>query len=164
MIITPWPGFEPESQARQACMIASTLPRHFILIKNIYFVLQSNYVILCMLYYIKVSVKDTYNLLTIIFINKRLSRLPDLNQQHSDLQSDALPNWAKTGITVGPPGFEPESQAPKAQRIDQATLWSHVLKIIEPQGGIEPPTAWLQVKRSTRLSYWGIYVLKPICP
>jgi hypothetical protein len=27
---------------------------------------------------------------------------------------------------MGPPGFEPESQAPKAQRIDQATLWSHM--------------------------------------
>ena len=25
---------------------------------------------------------------------------------------------------MGPPGFEPESQAPKAQRIDQATLRS----------------------------------------
>lgn len=27
-------------------------------------------------------------------------------------------------LRMGPPGFEPESQAPKAQRIDQATLWS----------------------------------------
>ena len=27
---------------------------------------------------------------------------------------------------MGPPGFEPESQAPKAQRIDQATLRTHI--------------------------------------
>ena len=29
---------------------------------------------------------------------------------------------------MGPPGFEPESQAPKAQRIDQATLRSHLIQ------------------------------------
>ena len=30
------------------------------------------------------------------------SRLPDLNQQHLDLQSNALPNWAKAGKWVRP--------------------------------------------------------------
>ena len=104
------------------------------------------------------------------------SRLPDLNQQHLDLQSNALPNWAKAGrYSVGPPGFEPESQAPKAQRIDQATLWSlnniwlnlksnHafitlfiiICHHLEPRTGIEPATTRLQVSRSTRLSYRGI--------
>jgi hypothetical protein len=76
---------------------------------------------------------------------------------------------------MGPPGFEPESQAPKAQRIDQATLWSHIIlnpiiyikptsKLcyfyftisLEPRTGIEPATTRLQVSRSTRLSYRGI--------
>ncbi len=63
---------------------------------------------------------------------------------------------------MGPPGFEPESQAPKAQRIDQATLWSpilnlnHVYHSLEPRTGIEPATTRLQVSRSTRLSYRGI--------
>jgi hypothetical protein len=63
---------------------------------------------------------------------------------------------------MGPPGFEPESQAPKAQRIDQATLWSpKTSKLyfslgLEPRTGIEPATTRLQVSRSTRLSYRGI--------
>ena len=34
---------------------------------------------------------------TLIKIIKLKSRLPDLNQQHLDLQSNALPNWAKAG-------------------------------------------------------------------
>ncbi len=65
---------------------------------------------------------------------------------------------------VGPPGFEPESQAPKAQRIDQATLWSPtniyimIAHGLEPRTGIEPATTRLQVSRSTRLSYRGIKV------
>ena len=32
---------------------------------------------------------------------------------------------------MGPPGFEPESQAPKAQRIDQATLRTHTQKHVD---------------------------------
>ena len=52
------------------------------------------------------------------------SRLPDLNQQHLDLQSNALPIELRR-VGMGLPGFEPESQAPKAQRIDQATLRTH---------------------------------------
>ena len=35
-------------------------------------------------------------------IIKLKSRLPDLNQQHLDLQSNALPNWAKAGRWVRP--------------------------------------------------------------
>ena len=52
---------------------------------------------------------------------------------------------------MGPPGFEPESQAPKAQRIDQATLWSQTIILVllriylEPRAGIEPATTRLQV-------------------
>ena len=76
---------------------------------------------------------------------------------------------------MGPPGFEPESQAPKAQRIDQATLRSQqyatynnyifiLYKVneqyiknmkIKPRAGIEPATTRLQVWRSTRLSHRG---------
>ena len=44
------------------------------------------------------------------------SRLPDLNQQHLDLQSNALPIELRR-VDMGLPGFEPESQAPKAQRM-----------------------------------------------
>ena len=32
---------------------------------------------------------------------------------------------------MGPPGFEPESQAPKAQRIDQATLRTHIHRYVD---------------------------------
>ena len=32
---------------------------------------------------------------------------------------------------MGPPGFEPESQAPKAQRIDQATLRTHIQMYVD---------------------------------
>ena len=32
---------------------------------------------------------------------------------------------------MGPPGFEPESQAPKAQRIDQATLRTHIRRYVD---------------------------------
>ncbi len=70
---------------------------------------------------------------------------------------------------MGPPGFEPESQAPKAQRIDQATLWSLIIDNLsfikpnlEPRTGIEPATTRLQVSRSTRLSYRGISILETI--
>ena len=70
---------------------------------------------------------------------------------------------------MGPPGFEPESQAPKAQRIDQATLWSLYNRPqpcffhgLEPRTGIEPATTRLQVSRSTRLSYRGILDLRDI--
>ena len=44
------------------------------------------------------------------------SRLPDLNQQHLDIQSNALPIELRR-VEIGLPGFETESQAPKAQRM-----------------------------------------------
>ena len=46
-------------------------------------------------------------------INKLKSRLPDLNQQHLDLQSNALPNWAKAGLGWDRPDLNRSLRLPK---------------------------------------------------